>query len=298
MTAPGLIAVTGATGTIGRALSAFLGSRGYQVRALVRRPDDGLRDLPNVSVWKCDLPDQIDAGALDGCAAVVHCAYVTRFRSVAQARRVNEEGMLRLLELSRAAGVPRFIFLSTTSAHAAARSYYGQSKFRLESALDPSRDLVVRPGLVISESGGLFGRMVRSGPGRAGASWVVPLFGGGTQPMQTIHIDDLTEGLRLALEQRSCGALTLASPERITVREFFEAVAAHRHRRARFIDVPPAPALAGLRVAEAFRIPLPISSENLLGLLSLTYMDPESDLHRIGLTVRPLAASLASLSMA
>ena len=251
--------------------------------------------MPSVTRHWCDLPDHIEDEALRGCDAVVHCAYVTRFRSMAEARRVNEEGTTRLLAHARDAGVSRFVFVSTTSAHADARSYYGQSKFRLESRLDPARDLVVRPGLVISRNGGLFQRMVGTRARGAPSSWLVPLFDGGSQPMQTIFVDDLCEGVRLAIEQDVTGSLTLASPERMTVRDFFAAVAAFGNRRPRFVDMPAGFALAAFRLAELLRLPLPVSSENLLGLLSLRYWDSEPDLRRVGLEVRSLRETLAAL---
>ncbi len=290
------IAITGATGLIGRALCGYLGGRGFQVRALVRRHDPELAAFANTTLVDCDLPGRIDASSLSGCHAVIHAAYVTRFRSLAEAKRVNETGTRAVLEASRRAGVPRFVFISTTSAHASARSYYGQSKHRLEGAMDPDRDLIVRPGLVLSASGGLFGRMIK-GIGPTARRWTVPLFGGGRQPLQTIHIDDLCEGFRLALQGEVVGALTLASPEQTTFRDFFSAVAERLGRPVRFVRVPIRPALAALRVAEWARIPLPVSSENLRGLVGLRHWDTGVDLGRIELRVRSMKEALDSLAI-
>lgn len=292
---PRTVAVTGASGLVGRALCRSLASRGYQVRALTRRPDEGLSALDGVTRFACDLPDAIAPESLEGCDVVIHCAYVTRPSSARDAERVNEEGTLRLLARSRQAGVRRFVFMSTTSAHEGARSYYGQSKLRLERALDPERDLVIRPGLVISTEGGLFHRMTGGSRGSR-LPWLVPLFDGGAQPLQTIHIDDLCDAVHGALERNVCGTITVAAAERSTMRDFVNAVARHQRRRAIVVPVPTRAALAAFRTAEALRIPLPVSSENLLGLLSLRHWDTEPDLRRLGLTVRSLPESLASLS--
>jgi nucleoside-diphosphate-sugar epimerase len=284
------VAVTGATGMIGRALCASLTARGHRVRALCRRRDPALAALPGVTLFDCDLPDRLEDAGLQGCDALVHAAYATRFRSRAEAERVNETGSRRLFARARAASVPRIVFVSSTSAHPAARSYYGQSKLRLEADLGGG-DLVIRPGLVLSAAGGLFQRL--AGGGRR--TWFVPVFDGGRQPLQIIHIDDLCVGFRLALEGGVTGALTLASPEVHTMRAFFAAVAAARGRPVCFVPLPLAPALAAFRVAEALRLPLLISSENLLGLTSLRAWDTAPDLRRLGLEVRPLAEALASL---
>jgi nucleoside-diphosphate-sugar epimerase len=288
------VAITGASGMIGRALCAHLGSRGFHVRALARRPDAALEVMPNVTTFRCELPDAIPREALAGCQALIHGAYVTRFRSIDEARRINETGTQRLLEASRGSGVPRFVFISSLSAHSAARSYYGQSKFRLESLLDPQRDLAIRPGLVLADSGGLFGRL----RGRPGRTMIVPLFGDGRQPVQTIHIDDLCQGFLLVLRQGCAGTLTLAEPNATPMREFLALVAARLQNRIRFVRAPIRPSLTALRLCERLGLRLPVSSENLLGLLSAVPVNPTPDLQRLGLRVRPLRESLASLALA
>ena len=65
-------------------------------------------------------------------------------------------GTRRMLELARASGVGRFVFPSSISARADAPAYYGRGKAAAEAALDPERDLVLRPGLVLARGGGLF----------------------------------------------------------------------------------------------------------------------------------------------
>jgi nucleoside-diphosphate-sugar epimerase len=294
MNAPRTIAITGASGLVGRALCTSLASRGYQIRAFLRRPDASLASTPNITAHTCDLPGRVDAVALRGCDCIIHAAYITRFRSKAEAREVNELGTRRIFEFSRKAGVPRFILVSSTSAHAGAKSYYGQSKHRLEQLLDPGHDLIIRPGLVLASNGGLFGRIARHASAKR---WTVPLFARGVQPMQAIHIDDLVEGFRLAIDQNVAGALTLAFPERLTTREFFSAVAERLDRPPRFVNLPVAPTLYALRLAERIGITLPVSSENVLGLLGLPYWDTEPDLRRIGLRVRPLREALAALTL-
>jgi nucleoside-diphosphate-sugar epimerase len=291
-TTPKTIAITGASGLIGRALTTTLASRGHHIRALTRRSDPALSG-PTITTHTCDLPGRIDAAALRGCDVIIHTAYTTRFKSLAEAREVNELGTRRIFEFARKAAIPRFIFVSSTSAHPEARSFYGQSKHRLEQILDPARDLIIRPGLVLSANGGLFARLARTG----GKRWTIPLVSRGRQPMQTIHLDDLIQGFCLALDQGSTGALTLASSEHLTTREFFAAVAQRLNRPPRFLNLPAAPLIAGLRLAERLGITLPISSENVLGLLSLKHWDTGPDLQRLSLRVRPLAESLAAIPL-
>src|SRR5262249_39172224 len=157
---PGPVAVTGAAGFLGRALCAQLLARGVEVRPLVRDP--GAFSLAGAArPARCDLPDVLDESALAGAGAIVHCAYATREPDHARARRVNEDGTRRLLEVSRRAGVPSFVFVSTVAAYEGAPSYYARSKFELERLFDPDRDAIVRPGLIVGRGGnGLFQQLL------------------------------------------------------------------------------------------------------------------------------------------
>jgi nucleoside-diphosphate-sugar epimerase len=284
------VAVTGASGFIGGALCRALGGRGWEVRALVREPGR-FAGPPGARAFRCDLPDTIDEAALADAAAVVHCAYATRETDLERARRVNEDGTRALLERSRRAGVPRTIFVSTVAAAADAPSYYGRSKHALEQLFDPARDAVVRPGLVVGAGGhGLFQQLLDNMRGLR----VVPLFGGGRQPLQTVHVDDLCEGIARVLERDLTGAFNIAEPDPPTLGDFLRAMAARLGIRCAFVPLPFAPMLAGVRALESMRVPFPIRSESLLGLQGLRRVPVEDDLRRLGLRVRPAAESLAA----
>lgn len=291
-TAPGrTVAITGAAGVLGSALCHHLAGAGWTVRALVRDPGRAPALPAGVQAYRAELPGPIDPAGLEGSDAIVHCAYSTRSSSRDEDRRVNHEGTLRLLELSRRAGVRRFVFVSSVAAHEHARAYYGRSKLELERALDPARDLAVRPGLILSLRGGLFCRMLRTVEGLG----VAPLFGGGSQPIQSVHVDDLAEGFRRALDRGVTGALTIAEKGWMPMRDFLRAMARHAGRRLVVLPVPVGPVLLALRSAEAVGLRLPVSSENLLGLTSLRHVACEADLARLDLTVRSGEESLRDL---
>ena len=82
------VAVTGASGFLGRALCARLVARGMQIRPLVRAP--AAFSLAGAApAARCDLPDVLDESSLVGAHAVVHCAYATREPDQVRARRIN-----------------------------------------------------------------------------------------------------------------------------------------------------------------------------------------------------------------
>jgi|RhiMethySRZTD1v2_1073278.scaffolds.fasta_scaffold04353_14 dihydroflavonol-4-reductase len=283
------IAVTGASGFIGRRLCDHFRRLGWDVRALVRRTSEYPYGEAGVRMFRCDLPEDIDPDGLRGADVLIHCAYMTRFTDLEAARRVNDAGTRRLVALAADAGVPRSLFLSSQSAHEGARSYYGRSKLELERLFPPDRDVVFRSGLVIARTGdGLFHRMCET----VKKSKVIPLFGGGRQPIQTLHADDLCRAAQAAVEKGLTGLFTVAEPRALEMRELLRGIAARLHRSPLFVPFPMLPALAALRCIELLRIPFPVSSENLVGMQCLRFVDTTSDLARLGVEARPAVASL------
>jgi len=286
-----VVAVTGAAGFVGRPLCRTLAARGFTVRALVRDP--GAVDLgPEVERAPCVLPDGIDGAALAGVDVLVHAAWATRETDAARARLVNEEGTRRLIDAARRAGVASCVFISSIAARADAPSHYGRSKWAAERFFDQPGDLVLRPGLVLAAGGhGLFQQLL----GAAERLHVVPLFAGGRQPLQTVHIDDLCAGVAAGLERGLTGTLAIAEYPPIAMRDFLRAMVGLRGIRCLFLPLPFAPMLAALRAAERAGLSLPLRSESLLGLAGMQPVAVEADLARLGITVRPARESLRTI---
>ena len=112
--------VTGATGFIGFHLAKGLVQEGEQVRALVRRggDSDALRAI-GVEVVQGDIthPDSLTR-PLCGVGRVFHCAaLVSDWGTWHDFRLTNVQGVENMLSASLAAGVRRFIHLSTTDVY-------------------------------------------------------------------------------------------------------------------------------------------------------------------------------------
>lgn len=288
MTERRTVAVTGASGFIGRHLCDHFRRQGWEVRALVRNTSAYPFCEAGIELVSCDLPNRINEERLSGVGALVHAAYMTRFVDRASAERVNDLGTRRVLDAGRAMGISKFLFFSSQSAHDEARSYYGRSKLALER-LFGSNDIVFRSGLVIGREGdGLFHRMCRT----LERSKVVPLFGGGHQPLQTVHVEDLSRAVEAALARDLSGLFTVAHPEVVEMGDFLRAIAARVGARPFFLPMPIAPMLLLLRVIEGLRIPFPVSSENLLGLKYLRATDTTNDLARLGVGLRDTTSAL------
>ena len=160
------IALTGATGFIGRHLLRHLSARGYRVRVLLRRPVAVPEGASGAVVGDLARPMNM-AAALAGVDAVVHSAGLAHAMSGAPEddfRSSNTEATRTLAEAAQRARVRRFVFLSSIRAQSGPSAAgplaetdaptptdaYGRSKLAAEAALaETGLDWVaLRPVLV------------------------------------------------------------------------------------------------------------------------------------------------------
>jgi hypothetical protein len=251
------VIVSGASGLIGRALSARLVGLGARIEPLVRRPPrPGTTEIG----WN-PTRGEIDAARLEGADAVVHLAgeSIAAGRWTAarkdRIRRSRVEGT-RLLARTLAALDRRPPVLVSASAV----GYYGNrgdealteasppgSGFlaevarEWEASTEPARAagirvVVPRIGLVLAADGGALPRMLL--PFKLGLGGPI---GSARQYMSWISLDDLVEVIRLALENPALsGPVNATGPEPVTNREFARTLAGVLGRPA-FL---PAPAFA------------------------------------------------------
>jgi fatty-acyl-CoA synthase len=135
------VAVTGATGFIGREVVRQLLAEGCPVRALCRVPDAGRQlQLPGITWIVGDLDDPTALQQLVAdCQMVVHCAGVTRGLSLADFCHVNEHGVRQLADIiykQPAGDRPRLLHISSLAAREPHLSPYAASKRRGEQVLE------------------------------------------------------------------------------------------------------------------------------------------------------------------
>ncbi|PZF32010.1 NAD(P)-dependent oxidoreductase [Curtobacterium sp. MCPF17_051] len=209
------VLVTGASGFLGQATAAAVRDAGHEVRTFQRRPS-GVSGVQDVAGTMTD--DAAIARAVDGVEAVVHlAAKVSLAGDPADFARVNVEGTRSLLGAARAAGVGRFVFVSSPSvAHTGsslvgadagpaepsrARGDYARTKAAAELlALDADAPdfavVAVRPHLVWGPGDTqLVGRIVERA--RAGR---LPLLDSGAALIDTLYVDNAATAMVAALE--------------------------------------------------------------------------------------------------
>ncbi len=249
-----LVALTGATGFIGRHLLADLTARGYRIRVLLRRPGSLPEGAASAVVGDLTRPINM-AAALAGVDAVVHSAGLAHAMSGTPEddyRTLNTQATRRLAEAAARAGVRRFVFLSSIRAQVGASAAgtvteadpaqptdaYGRSKLEAEAALaETSLDWVaLRPVLVYGA--GVKGNMAALFR-LARSPYPLPL-GGFTARRSLISLDSLSGAVDAVLRAQDPirAAWIATDPDPLSLPEILSALRAGLDRRPRLAPVP------------------------------------------------------------
>lgn len=254
--------VTGATGFIGGHLARRLRARGDDVVALVRSATraEALRDA-GIDLAEGDLSDPAAVRrAVDGCDVALHVAGVYRVGIRPKDRpgmyRANVRGTEVALDAAFEAGVRRIVYVSTCNVFGNTRgrivdetyerpaeegflSYYDETKVLAHrAAVKRAR----RGGpIVIVQPGGVYGPNDHSEVGwiieqlRRGRLWfrLFPDLG-----MTFVHVEDVAEGLILALDKGATGESYVLGGEIARLGDLVDRAAAILGRRPPWITVP------------------------------------------------------------
>ena len=193
----GTVALTGATGFIGRTLVSTLTLSGWRVRALVRA-DSADTDFPTeVVTITGNLEDAASMHELiTEVDAVVHCAGVVRGASTRYFEKTNVDGVKRLVDIAaNTIPSPRLLLMSSLAASHPHLSAYATSKYKGERVLSDGAGSglqwsVFRPPAVY-------------GPGdremtplfRAMAHGVAPVWGKSDARFSLLYVQDLADAV-------------------------------------------------------------------------------------------------------
>lgn len=149
-----VVAITGATGFIGRCLVEALAQRNWEIRVLVRRAAEAARwEAEGAKPVVGDLDGQVALRALVADAdVVIHLAGLIKARSRAALMKVNRDGAAHLAAAVAAhARKARFVHVSSLAARQPQLSGYAASKQAGEQIVRGTlgvRALVLRPAAV------------------------------------------------------------------------------------------------------------------------------------------------------
>ncbi|MFF1642837.1 TIGR01777 family oxidoreductase [Streptomyces sp. NPDC058246] len=251
------IAITGASGLIGSALTRSLAADGHEVVRLVRRAPRAKDEVQ----WDPE-GERIDAVGLVGCAAVVNLAgagIASRRWTEPYKRKIRDSRVLGTATLAEALASldepPRVLvngsaigFYGDTGARAVDESAPPGDGFlpsvcvEWEEATGPAqeagiRTVFARTGLVVAREGGAWGKLFPLFKAGVGGR-----MGDGRQYWSYISLHDEVAAIRHLIDTESVsGPVNLTAPEPLTNREITEAMGRVLRRPTLFAT--PAPLL-------------------------------------------------------
>jgi uncharacterized protein YbjT (DUF2867 family) len=293
-----VLLLTGATGTIGRALLGRLTAAGVPVRCLVRDPRRLGPERVRVQIALGDLADPFTFRyALRGVDTVVHLAAAIRDQPGASIEELAGIATWRLVRAAEAAGTERFVFFSTLGASTRNPARLLRAKALAERAVvdSPIAHTIFAPSVVYAP-GDPFLRLLE----RLSLLPVVPISGAGRAPMQPIWAEDVAECVMAALPFGAHGAevqgarLELAGPETLTYRQLVAIVLRSLHRRRPIIGIPTAVMRRALRWVELVMGPTAFATWDEAELLEIPLVASRgtADANRLGVVPKPMGEVL------
>ncbi len=190
------VALTGATGFIGSVLLKHLSSHGFRVKALYRPSSSPPPDPTDAIEWIAGNLENRDSlyALVTGVDVVVHCAGAVRGTTLEEFKKINTEGVKRLLEAAIEQKVSRFLLMSSLAAREPSLSAYALSKKLGEDVLNEYSGKIawdiLRPPAVYgpgdSEMQPLL-KLIKRG--------IIPVIGGEESRFSLLYVDDLAEAV-------------------------------------------------------------------------------------------------------
>jgi NADH dehydrogenase len=245
---PQRIAVTGATGFVGRHVVRRLEMAGHQVVALSRRTGTDLA-----------APDpQALRDALAGCDAVIHCAGINREIGTQTYDAIHIQGTQALVAAAQSAGVGHISVLSFLRARPDGPTAYHRTKWAAEAIVHDS-------GIpyTVLKAGVIHGRGDHMLDHLSHALYTFPVFGlvgMHDQPVRPVAVDDVARILEAAATgdgRLRNQTIAVLGPDELMLGDAVRRVAAAIGRHPVYVRLPVLAHLALARACEALmRVPL------------------------------------------
>lgn len=217
-----MILVTGGTGFVGSHLVKRLASERIQTRCLVRKTSDTqkLKEL-GIEVAYGDVLDKESLKkAVEGVETVIHLVGIIVEKKGATFEIIHIQGTKNLVEVSKATGVQRFIYISALGARENARSRYHKTKWEAEGAVINSRMeyVIFRPSIMIGQGGEfitMLSKIVHWSP-------IIPIIDGESN-VQPIYVENTVDCIIKSLTdpKTTNRIFEIAGPDQITYKELF-----------------------------------------------------------------------------
>lgn len=258
------VLLTGGTGFVGHHVARRLTERGHAIRALVRSAEraNALRDL-GAELVEGDVVDDIAGETLAGCDAVIHLVGIIREKPPALTfERVHTRGTLHVVEAAKSAGVKKFAHMSALGA-AVQGTAYQRTKYEAEELVRRSGlpFVIFRPSVIVG-TGGEFTNLLVSMVRRAPA---VPVIGDGNYRLQPVDVENMASAMVLAVERDDISgeSYDIGGPHKLTYNRMLEIASEELGVRRKLFHVPAALVRPFVDLATNWRLPAPVTSDQL-----------------------------------
>ncbi len=311
-----MIAVTGASGFVGRNLLRVMRERGIPVRAVVHssQGETWARSL-GIEGVQADVRDEVSLErAFQGCSVVVHLVAIIRERGPHTFEAINHLGTQAVVSAAHRCGVRKLIHLSALGASPVTPSRYLASKWRGEEAVRRGAVpyTIFRPSLIFGPGGGALAQLLaltRYGPFypfilRVGESPLlerladllplIPVLGDGTYRSMPIDLRDVIRCVIQAVEREDVVGreFDLGGPEVVTYSSLLDRLLQILRKHRYKVHIPLSLSWFLVRAGERILSNPPITSAEFEALLLDNVCDPAPAYQTFGLTPRPLDETL------
>jgi len=245
----------------------FFLEKGWRVIGLCRNPRQQQVLHPHLSFSGYSLEQGLEDFHLEGVDTLLHLAFLPASSKAPYSNEINLNEVKNLISIAKNTSV-QVVYFSSMSAHPMADSQYGKHKYLAESMLKNESVLVVKPGLVIGDGG-----MVEKLKRLMGKSTIIPLIGGGYQPIQTLSMKDLCRATYHLINENEKGLWPMAESNPTTLINLYKTMAEIMQINPFFLKVPYSLAYVPAYFADQIGLSLPITLENLKGLKKLSTFD-------------------------
>jgi nucleoside-diphosphate-sugar epimerase len=273
---PEPILVTGGSGFLGINLIRWLLAHGARdVRSIDLLPFDYPEATdPRIRTVIGDVRDpEAVATILKGCQSVVHCAAALPLCSEAEILSTDIDGARIVAEASVAAGIQRFVYISSTAVYGIPDHHPLVETDRLEGVGPYGRSKIVAEGIVRNLDSDTFPVCILRpksfvGPERLGVfallyDWAYtghgfPMIGNGKNRYQLLDVEDLCEAIGLALTHPDLTVVrdtyNVGAAVFTTMREEWQAVLDAAGHGKKIRTTPAKLVIAGLKVLEKLHL--------------------------------------------
>jgi uncharacterized protein YbjT (DUF2867 family) len=297
-TQTGPVVVFGGSGFVGRHIVRRLAKDGFNLRVVVRRPNEALflktaGRTGQIDLMQGNIRDAASTrAALAGASGVINAVGILYETGPQKFDAVQNAGAANLATLAAEHGIDQFVQISAIGADATSASAYARSKAEGENAVLAAcpQAHILRPSIVVGPEDDFFNRFATM----AQLAPALPLIGGGLTRYQPVGVFDVAQAVAACLAGAPSGIYELGRPQIYSFRELMELMLEKIGKTRLLVPLPFAAAKMLSQVTRFLPNP-PLTPDQVILLRSDNIVGQNiGDLAALGVEPTPIAALLDS----